>query len=134
MERMTPQDIVKTEVERTMPNADWKAVYASFHKMIDDPKHRIFRANNSLFIITNNGDHTASVSMCMADPMPVVPKSIRDFCVAMKKCGFTTLTFTSDRVALLRLVERAGYTPKIFPGPSIPTDDGRRLVRAKVDL
>jgi hypothetical protein len=134
MERMTPQDIVKTEIERTMPNADWKAVYAYFHEMVKDPKHRIFRANNTLFIITNNGDHTADVSMCVADPIQVIPKSIKDFGMAMKKCGFTEIRFTSDRVALLRLIERAGYKPQVFPANGMQGAKGRPLVKAKVAL
>jgi hypothetical protein len=134
MERMTPQDIVKTEIERTMPGMDWKVAYAQFHKMSEDPKHRIFRANNTLFIITNNGDHTADVSMCVADPLSVIPKSIKDFGQAMKKCGFTEIRFTSDRTALLRLIERAGYKPQVFPAAGLQGTNGRPLVKAKVVL
>lgn len=134
MAEMTPQDIVKTEVERTMPNADWRVVYASFHKMSEDPKHRIFRANNSLFIITNNGDHTADVSMCNADTLQDMPKSIKDFCMAMKKCGFTEVRFSSDRVALLRMVQRAGYTPQVYPATGMQGAKGRPIVKAKVAL
>ena len=134
MAEMTPQEIVKTEIERTMPNADWRVVYASFHDMVKDPKHRIFRANNSLFIITNNGDHTADVSMCVADPLPVIPKSIREFGIALKKCGFNEIRFTSDRVALLRFIERAGYKPQVFPANGMQGAKGRPIVKAKVAL
>jgi hypothetical protein len=134
MKEMTTQEIVETEIKRTMPNADWRVAYAEFHKMMKDPKHRIFRANNSLFIITNNGDHTADVSMCNADTLQDMPKSIKDFCMAMKKCGFTEVRFTSDRVALLRMVERAGYKPQVFPASGMQGAKGRPIVKAKVVL
>jgi len=134
MAEMTTQDIVKTEVERTMPGTDWRTVYAHIHEMVKNPKHRIFRANNTLFIITNNGDHTADVSMCVADPLPVISKSIKEFGHAMKVCGFTEIRFTSDRVALLRLIERAGYKPQVFPAKGMQGAKGRPLVKAKVVL
>ena len=41
MAEMTTQDIVKTEVKRTMPDADWRTVYAHIHEMVKQPKHRI---------------------------------------------------------------------------------------------
>jgi len=116
MERMTPQNIVKTEVERTMPNTDWKVVYAQIVAMVKQPVHRIFRSNNTLFIITNNGDHTAGVMMCVADPIPTIPKSIKEFCESMKKCGFTEIQFATKRPAIFRMIERAGYKAQVFPG------------------
>lgn len=118
MAEMTTQDIVKTEVERTMPGTDWRTVYAHIHEMVKQPKHRIFRANNSLFIITNNGDHTAEVSMCNADSPKDMPKSIKEFCMAMKKCGFTEVRFATNRPAMYRMVERAGYKAQVFPNPA----------------
>lgn len=116
MAEMTTQDIVKTEVERTMPGTDWRTVYAHIHEMVKQPKHRIFRANNSLFIITNNGDHTAEVSMATADKAPDLPKSIKEFFMAMKKCEFIEVTFTVGRPAMYRVIERAGYKARILPG------------------
>jgi ribose 5-phosphate isomerase len=115
MERMTPQDIVKTEVERTMPGTDWQTVYAQIHEMVKQPKHRIFRANNSLFIITNNGDHTVDFSMCNADALKDMPKSLKEFFSALKVCGFTEARFATSRPAMYRMVERAGYKPQVFP-------------------
>jgi hypothetical protein len=118
MKEMSTQDIVKTEVERTMPGTDWRTVYAQIHEMIQLPKHRIFRANNSLFIITNNGDKTVDVSMCNADTLQDMPKSIKEFCMALKKCGFTEAKFTTTRPAMYRMVERAGYKMHVSPGVS----------------
>jgi len=116
MAEMTTQDIVKTEVERTMPGTDWRTVYAHIHEMVKSPKHRIFRANNSLFIITNNGDKTVDVSMASADKTPELAHSIKDFFMALKKCGFTEASFTVGRPAMLRIIERAGYKARILPG------------------
>lgn len=116
MAEMTTQDIVKTEVERTMPGTDWQAVYAHIHEMVKSPKHRIFRANNSLFIITNNGDQTVDVSMCNADAVKDMPKSIKEFLTALKVCGFTEAKFTTTRPAMYRMVERAGYKAQVTPG------------------
>ena len=113
MAEMTTQDIVKTEVERTMPGTDWRTVYAQIHNMVKNPKHRIFRANNSLFIITNNGDQTVDVSMCNADALKDMPKSIKEFLMALKACGFTEAKFTTTRPAMYRMVERAGYRARV---------------------
>ena len=118
MAEMTTQDIVKTEVERTMPDADWRAVYAHIHEMVKSPKHRIFRANNSLFIITNNGDETVDFSMCNADTLQDMPKSIKEFFTALKACGFTEAKFSTSRPAMYRMVERAGYKAQVFPNPA----------------
>jgi hypothetical protein len=134
MKEMSTQDIVKTEVERTMPGVDWRTVYAQIHEMIKLPKHRIFRANNSLFIITNNGDKTADFAMCNADTPHDMPKSIEDFFKAMKKCGFIEVEFATDRPAMLRMVERAGYKPQTSPVANRKTAAGRQLVRTKVVL
>ena len=119
MAEMTTQDIVKTEVERTMPDADWRAVYAHIHEMVKSPKHRIFRANNSLFIITNNGDETVDVSMCNADTLQDMPKSIKEFLKALKACGFTEARFATTRPAMFRMIERAGYKAQVFPNPGV---------------
>ena len=116
MAEMTTQDIVKTEVERTMPGTDWRAVYAQIHEMVKLPKYRIFRANNSLFVITNNGDKTVDVSMCNADTLQDMPKSIKEFFTALKNCGFTEAKFMTTRPAMYRMVERAGYRAQVTPG------------------
>ena len=123
---MTPQDIVKTGVERTMPNANWKEVYAHIQLMVKSPQHRIFRANNTLFVIDNHGDHTADVVfMLTADPITTMPSSVHDGLQAMKKCQFTELTFNSSRPAFLRMIQRAGYTPRVFP----PTNQSGATVK-----
>ena len=113
MAEMTTQDIVKTEVERTMPGVDWRTVYAQIHNMVKNPKHRIFRANNSLFIITNNGDQTVDFSMCNADALKDMPKSIKEFFTALKVCGFSEARFATTRPAMYRMVERAGYRARV---------------------
>jgi hypothetical protein len=115
MAEMTTQDIVKTEIERTSPGTDWRVVYAQIHNMVKNPKHRIFRANNSLFIITNNGDETVNVTMCNADTLQDMPKSIQEFGAALKKCGFTEANFATTRPAMLRMLGRAGYKVQILP-------------------
>ena len=134
MKELTPQEIVKTEVERTMPGVEWQKIYVALLTLVKNPKHRIFRANNSLFIITNKGDHTADVAMCNADTPQDMPKSIKDFLKSMKVCGFTEVEFATDRPAMLRMVSRAGYTPQSFPIPNRKTTTGRQLVRTKVVL
>ena len=134
MERMTPQDIVKTEVKRTMPGVDWRTVYAQLHELVKDPSHRIFRANNSIFIITNNGDHTADCSMCNADSLSDMPDSLNEFFTAMKKCGFTEVRGATTRPAMLRMVERAGYTVEVIPDPGATDQNGAPVLKAKVIL
>jgi hypothetical protein len=115
MAEMTTQDIVKTEVKSSAPGKDWRVVYAQIHALVKSPKHRIFRSNNSLFIITNNGDDTADVFMFNADAPQDALKSIQEFGVALKKCGFTEANFATTRPEMLRMLERAGYKVQILP-------------------
>lgn len=117
MAEMTTQDIVKTEVERTMPGTDWRTVYAQIHNMVKDPKHRLFRANNSLFLITNNGDETVEVVMCIGDAPKDTIASLNEFFAALKVCGFAAAEFITNRPSIERMLERAGYRAKVSTLP-----------------
>jgi len=115
---MTPQYILKTDVERTNPNVNWKYMYAKLNIMLQNPNCRLLRANNSLFIIINNQDHTAMVGMHTVDSVEKLIDSMKEFGQAMQKSGFTKLFFTTKRPALIRLVDRAGWKHKVFPSSS----------------
>jgi hypothetical protein len=131
---MSTQDIVKTEVERGNPGADWRMAYAQIMSMIQQPQHRVVRSNNSLFIITNNGNHTANFMMCNADPVGIMPKSIKEFYAAMKGAGFTKLFYSTPRSGMIKLSEKTGFKNTIV-SRSLPLPGyGKPIINVEVDL
>jgi hypothetical protein len=134
MKEMTTQDIVKTALETTKSPLEWQRFYATLHKLTESPEWRIFRANNCLFLINNKGDHTAKVYMFNADTAKDMVDSFKGFALAMRKCGFTEVEFSTDRPALSRVIERAGYKAQILPGVARIGDAQKTAARIKVVL
>jgi hypothetical protein len=134
MAEMTTQDIVKTALRTTKSPLAWEPFYATLRKLVEQPEWRIFRANNCLFLINNNGDHTAKVYMFNADTAKDMVASFKDFAIAMQKCGFTEVEFNTDRPALSRVIERAGYRAQILPGIARIGDAQKPAAKIKVVL
>ena len=116
MAEMTTQDIVKAALKNTQSTLEWRKFYATLHKLVENPEWRLLRANNCLFLINNKGDHTAKVYMFNADTAQDMVASFKEFALAMKKCGFVEVEFSTDRPALSRVIARAGYKAQILPG------------------
>lgn len=132
--RMSTQDIVKTEIEKGNTNQDWRVAYVAIMNMIQQPQHRVVRSNNSLFIITNHGDHTADFMMCNADTVGMMPKSIKEFYTAMKKAGFTKLFYSTPRSGMIKLSEKTGFKNTIV-SRSLPLPGyGKPIINVEVDL
>lgn len=107
-QKMSVQDIIKTEFENNSSGIPWEKAYAYIQNQVKDPKFRLLRANNSVFMIRNNGDHTAYIFMFNADKVSDMPKSMKEFADAMKKAGFTKGQFDTPRPAVVGLLKKSG--------------------------
>ena len=78
-----------------------------------NPKVRVIRANNSLFIIHNDGQGGADVIMETADKPRELVDSIKQFIQAMKAGNFKSLSFDVDNPDIIRVIKMGGYEPKL---------------------
>jgi len=78
-----------------------------------NPKVRVIRANNSLFVIHNDGQGGADVIMETADKPRELVDSIKQFLQAMKVAKFKSLRFDVDNPDIIRVIKMGGYEPKL---------------------
>lgn len=78
-----------------------------------NPKVRVIRANNSLFIIHNDGQGGADVIMETADKPRELVDSIKQFLQAMKVAKFKSLRFDVDNPDIIRVIKMSGNEPKL---------------------
>jgi hypothetical protein len=123
--KMTTQEIVRTAVNRSAPEMDWRRMYVKVSMLIKKPEFRLMRANNTLFLFHNNGDHTAYADWFTADKADNLPKSMKDFLVSMKKCGFTEVKFSGQTQSFVGAMQRAGYQPQIANQNTTGLRDGK---------
>lgn len=76
-------------------------------------KVRILRANNSLFIIHNDGQGGADVIMETADKPRELVDSIKQFGQAMKAGNFKSLRFEVSNPDIIRVIKMSGFEPKL---------------------
>ena len=78
-----------------------------------NPKVRVIRANNSLFIIHNDGQGGADVIMETADKPRELVDSIKQFLQAMKVAKFKSIRFDVDNPDIIRVIKMGGHEPKL---------------------
>jgi hypothetical protein len=78
-----------------------------------NPKVRVIRANNSLFIIHNDGQGGADVIMETADKPRELVDSIKQFFQAMKVAKFKSIRFDVDNPDIIRVIKMGGHEPKL---------------------
>jgi hypothetical protein len=78
-----------------------------------NPKVRVIRANNSLFIIYNDGQGGADVIMETADKPRELVDSIKQFFQAMKVAKFKSIRFDVDNPDIIRVIKMGGHEPKL---------------------
>ena len=87
-------------------------LYVSHATQIN-PKIRIMRANNTLFVYFNKGGGIADIAMLTADNPRQVVESIKQFGQAMKVAKFKTLKFQIDNPDIVKAIKMAGGEPKL---------------------
>ena len=131
---MSTQDIVRTHVHAHHgEKANWEAVYVQLHKLLEDPKYRMFRAGNTLCMYYNNGNKTAMIYMFNADPVGKVVGNMKEGFAAFKKAGFKELYTNTQRTAIVKLIEKTGYTSVTYRGTE-PGDDGKPIYFIHIEL
>ena len=113
VERMSVQDIVKKYCDAKKPALNWKHVYASIQQVINHNTHRVFRTNNTLFLIQLGAPHEAEVFVINADPYKKLHQNLTEFCAAMHKAGFKKVWAETEDINLLNTVKKIGYPMEI---------------------
>lgn len=79
----------------------------------NDPKLRVIRANNSLFIIYNLGQGVAEVMMETADKPRALVDSVKQFFESMRKAGFKAVQLGVGNPEIIRVIKMGGFEPKL---------------------
>lgn len=109
--KMTTLDILTKSSQGKIDPARLEAVLAETVRT--NPKVRVIRANNSLFIIHNDGKGGADVLMETADKPRELVDSIKQFCQGMKAGNFKSLRFDVANPEIIRVVKMSGFEPKL---------------------
>ena len=84
MAEMTTQDIVKNSDEVRDQNLDWKQVYTRLHNASASNKYRIFRTNNTLFLVKIMENNVGQVFTFNADAKNKLISNVLEFLKALK--------------------------------------------------
>ena len=79
----------------------------------NDPKLRVIRANNSLFIIYNLGQGVAEAMMETADKREVLADSVKQFFQSMQKAGFKAVRIDIGNPKIIEIIRAGGFEPKL---------------------
>jgi len=109
--KMSTLDILTKSAGGQIDPARFEAVLSETVRT--NPKVRVVRANNSLFIIHNDGQGGADVIMETADKPRELVDSIKQFFQAMKVANFNSLSFDVDNPDIIRVIKMGGYEPKL---------------------
>ena len=108
---MSTQDIIRAHVgEYHGEKGNWQEVYAQLHKLVENPKYRIMRSGNTLFLYCNNGNKTATVRIFNAEKTKAIVENIKEFFNAIKKSGFNQVYVESQSPATVKLLEKTGFS------------------------
>jgi len=113
MAEMTTQDIVKNSDEVRDHNLDWERTYASLVLAVRSNEYRVFRTNNTLFLIHIDSPGVAQVYTFNADSKHRFLGNMKEFLKAMEVAKYHTVYGITDSEQMLRVMERAGFNGKI---------------------
>ena len=109
--KMSTLDILTKSVGGQIDPARLEAVLAETVRT--NPKVRVVRANNSLFIIHNDGQGGADVIMETADKPRELVESLKQFGQGMKAGNFKSLRFEVSNPDIIRAIKMSGFEPKL---------------------
>ena len=109
--KMSTQDILTKSLGGQIDPVRFEAVLGETARR--NPKIRILRANNSLFIIQNDGQGGADVIMETADKPRELVDSLKQFGQAMKAGNFKSLRFEVTNPDIIRAIKMGGFEPKL---------------------
>lgn len=89
--------------------ADANRAYAALSYLVqNNPEYRVFRSNNSLFIIQNFGNGQIEFDFETLDRPEKMVESVKDFFKAMQVAGFRTGTFDLSNQNLNKAIQQSG--------------------------
>ena len=109
--KMSTLDILTKSAGGKIDPARLEAVLAETVRT--NPKVRVVRANNSLFVIHNDGQGSADVIMETADKPRELVDSLKQFGQGMKASNFKSLRFEVTNPDIIRAIKMGGFEPKL---------------------
>jgi hypothetical protein len=93
---MTTQSIVRKALQKEGKANSFKKIYTGLHQMLETPKYRLMRSNNTLFLIEIVEEGIAKVQLINADAPNKVMKNITEVIQALKKANYKQIMFDSS--------------------------------------
>ena len=104
---LSPFEIIKTELAHNGSKDDPKRTYAAIVKMVEQPKYRVLRHDNSLLLLENKGNGSAESYLFTADSPHKLSENFKHFAHSLKVGGFKHLEYFTDRRAMVRFLKTA---------------------------
>jgi len=104
---MTTQEIVKQNVERMEPGADWEAVYGHLYAAIKSDKFRMLRCGNTLLFFRVTPPEASMAHIFTTDKQEDLMKALREFGQSLKIGKYTKITGIVRNASLLRIIRKA---------------------------
>ena len=118
-----PMDVIQILESVSENKEEAIGLYNTLADLVNnDPDFRVMRANNSLFIYNNNRDGTVDVSMETADSPRDLINSLKQFCDAMKKCGFKSGKFDINNPQIIKAIKMSGRNVSMSPSGGLMED------------
>jgi acylphosphatase len=131
--RMEVYDIIAQNLQGT--NTDPARVYETLVQLVKkDPKFRIMRANNSLFMYYNLGDGNVEIVMETTDTPRALVESVESFIQAMNKAGFKSGTFEISNPQIVKVLKMAGAKFDMQPSGKLLPDGQTPAMIGKVEF
>ena len=106
MAEMTTQDIVKKSDEVRDQNLDWKQVYTRLHNASASNKYRIFRTNNTLFLVKIMENNVGQVFTFNADAKNKLISNVLEFLKALKAAKYKIAILSTKDEQLFNLLKQ----------------------------
>lgn len=92
----TPQEIVEIEIKSRGQGNDWRVAYLMLSELVKKPEWRLFRAEDTIFLIHNHKNEQKSVEFYIynGDTEKELKDNLKDFFKALKISGFRIALFT----------------------------------------
>jgi len=121
VERLTTEQILEKALEGTDQNP--MKVQAALAQLVNnDPKFRILRSHNTLFMYYNQGNGNVFAFMETADSPRNLVAAISDAAQAMKTAGFKTGTIVVANPQILKALQMANVKYTIQQGKGMMED------------
>jgi len=133
-EKMSTQDIVRTEFENNGTGMDWRQIYANILQLVQQPKYRILRAGNTILVVRNDGGGNAYILMASADRPAEMGKNLKEFFTALKKANYKKVSFDTPRPAFIRLSQSTGFKVNATMGATPEPKTGKPSIHVEVEL